>query len=315
MRLICLLVAGLLVSAGIAAAEEDMSSAQLAQFAVSKMGGGSGQDAQVSGFDAANSRQIGYSSDGSVTQTISYNDIGNGSIIQWGESGDMPREERALRLTNVGDSGFTWQWNKGDVNQTINVRNSENLYLKQIVGGLKEILFPDPRAPETGVGEWWFCGRAENGRGGLPLCAEKLANRILDGKGSPREYYMLQVLEEKDDVFPPENKTPHITLTKWNITTDNNNLIIKFRAYNYGRKTYNATLTVDLSPQVDIVRLDGNSNIKTTGTSNWEIKLSDKQSIELGRYTIPSTKAIEREVVLPLNNTKIKDLQMKMISE
>jgi hypothetical protein len=82
----------LLVLTGIAAAGDEMSSAQLAQFAVDMMGN-SNQNAVVSGFDAADSMQIGYSSDSGVTQTIVYDNIRSGSILQWGESGEMPREE------------------------------------------------------------------------------------------------------------------------------------------------------------------------------------------------------------------------------
>lgn len=316
MKWICLLAIGLLVSAGIAAAEEDLSSAQLVQFAVSKMGG-SGQEAAVSGFDNADSRQISYSSDGSVTQTISYENIGNGSVIQWGESGDMPRQERTLTLGSVGDSGFIWQWNKGDVNQTMNIRNSENLYLKQIIGGLRVRLFPDPaaRTIEPDNGEFWFCGKPVNGMGGLPLCAQKIARKILDGKASARDYYTLQVIEEYNYVFPPENVTPHIVMTKWNITNANDSLRIKFHAYNYGRKTYNATLVMDLTPQVNMVRLDGIDDIRAGGNQSWEIKVSDRQITQVGNYTVPSLKGVEGEAVLPLNDMKIKNLQMMMVSE
>lgn len=316
MKWICLLAVCLLLSSGIAAAEEDLSTSQLVQFAVSKMGG-SDQEAAVSGFDNANSKQIGYSSDGSVTQTIHYENIGNGSVIQWGESGDMPRQERTLSLDSVGDSGFRWQWNKGDVKQTMNIRNSENLYLKQIIGGLRVRLFPDPKAQRINLdmGNWWFCGKPINNTGGLPLCAQKIARKIMDGKASPRDYYTLQVLEEYNYVFPPENLTPHVILTKWNITNANDNLTIKFHAYNYGKKTYNATLMMDLTPQVNIVRLDGMSDIKAGGNQSWEIKLSERQVTEVGNYTVPSLKGVEGEAVIPLNNMKIKDLQMMMVSE
>lgn len=316
MKWICLLAIGLLVSAGIAAAEEDLSSAQLVQFAVSKMGG-SDQEAAVSGFDSADSKQIGYSSDDRVTQIISYENIGNGSIIQWGESGDMRRRERTLRLDSVGDSGFIWQWNRGDVNQTMSIRNSENLYLKQVIGGLRIKLFPDPNAQtiELDRGDWWFCGKPINNTGGLPLCAQKIARKIMDGKASARDYYTLQILEEYNYVFPPENLTPHIVLTKWNITNSNDNLTVKFYAYNYGRKTYNATLAMNLVPQVNIVRLDGMADINAGGNQNWEIKIPERHVTEIGNYTIPSLKGIEGEAVLPLNNMKLKELQMMMVSE
>ncbi|MCX9011270.1 MAG: hypothetical protein OIN66_09120 [Candidatus Methanoperedens sp.] len=314
MKWICLLAICLLVSAGIATAEEDLSSAQLVQFAVSKMGG-SDQEAAVSGFDNADSKQIGYSSDGSVTQTISYENIGNGSVIQWGESGDMPRQVRTLSLGSVGDSGFIWQWNKGDVNQTMNIRNSDNLYLKQIIGGLRVRLFPDPQAQEPDMGEWWFCGKPINNTGGLPLCAQKIARKIMDGKASARDYYTLQVLEEDNYAFPPESLTPHIVLTKWNITNTNDNLTIKFHAYNYGKKTYNATLMMDLTPQINIVRLDGIADINAGSNQNWEIKVSDRQTTEIGNYTVPSLKGVDGEAVLPLSDMKIKNLQMMMVSE
>src|SRR3990172_3620788 len=142
----CLLIICLMALTNTAIAEEDVSSADLVQIAVSAMGD-TDQEVQLSDFDIADSWQIGYSSDGTVTQTVSYNNIKNGSIIQWGESGDMPKEERTFILDSIGESGFTWQWEKNDVEQTINVRNSENIYLKQIMGGLKRILFPDPNDP------------------------------------------------------------------------------------------------------------------------------------------------------------------------
>ncbi len=314
----------MVLAAGTAAAEENMSSAQLVQFAVDIMGDSS-QDALVSGFDTAESRQIGYSSDGSVTQTVSYDNIRNGSIIQWGESGDMPYEERTLNLDSIGDSGFIWQWNKGDVNQTINIRNSENLYLKQIVGGLKKILFPDPKAnQEDQMGTWTFCGKATDGKGGLPLCAEKIAKRIFNGSATDRDYYMLDYLESEYNVFPPENLTPHITLTKWNITRVNDSLKIKFYAHNFGKQTYNATLMLDLTPRINIPDIDGSvERINTEGVQfklmeenfNSEIKIPEKQSIEIGSYTVPRMRGFEGEVEVPLNGMKIKGLEMRMISD
>lgn len=313
----------LLLLGGIVAAEEtveDISSAELTQFAVDLMGG-SNQEAQVTGFDIAESKQIGYSSDGKVIQTISYENIGNGSVFQWGESGDMAREERTLLLDKVGDSGFTWQWNKDEVNQTINVRNSENVYLKQVVGGLKKILFPDPNAPkEDESGTWTFCGKAVNGKGGLPLCAQKMANKILDGKANARDIYMLQYLEEYYDVFPPENRTPHIVLTKWNLTQNNGSIKLKFTAYNFGKKRYNATLKADLIPRPTIIDIDGNSE-DMQGREVIEFKAGDyngadnSQIVELGNYSVYSLKSIENEVTIPVNDIKIKNLRLRMVSD
>ncbi len=308
---------------GIAAAEEtveDVSSAELTQFAVDLMGG-SNQEAQITGFDNAESKQIGYSSDGKVIQTISIENIGNGNIFQWGESGDMAREERTLLLDKVGDSGFTWQWSKDDVNQTINVRNSENIYLKQVVGGLKKILFPDPSAPkEEDAGTWTFCGKAVNGKGGLPLCAEKMGTKILDGKASARDYYMLQYLEEYYDVFPPENKTPHVVVTKWNLTQNNGSIKLKFTAYNFGKQRYNATLKVDLKSKPKVINIDGDSE-DIQGLDVIEFKAGDykgaedNQIIELGNYSIHSQRSIEKEVTIPVNDTKIKNLRLKVVSD
>ncbi len=326
-KLICLLAAGLLLGmATIAAADEEISSADLVQIAVSKMEGDTGQDASVSGFDIAESKQIGYSSDGKVTQTISYDNIGNGSILQWGESGDMAREERTLNIDNVGESGFTWMWNKGEVNQTIYVRNSDNLYLKQIVGGLKHILFPDPKAPkQEPTGSFTLCGKAVNGKGGLPLCAEKIAKRVFDGKATARDYYMLQYLAEDYDVFPPANLTPHVTLTKWNITRDNGSLKIKFRAQNFGKKAYNATLMLDVTPNKKILDVDGNAvkvmavgdviEFKAENDVNNKTAVPDKKTIEVDNYTVPSLKGIEREVVIPVKDKDVKSLEIMMVSE
>lgn len=334
----------LLALTGIAAAGDDMSSAQLAQFAVDMMGN-SNQDAMVSGFDAADSMQIGYSSDSNVTQTIVYDNIGNGSILQWGESGDMSREEWTYFLSGADDSGFMHNWINGNVNQTIYVRNSENISLNQTVGGLnlsngmgmgeikvtrrigglQAILFPDPDPPPPDEqNNWWFCGKPVNGRGGMPVCAEKLGKKIFEGRATERDYYMLNVLEEDYDVFPPENLTPHVTLTNWNITGVGSNLTIKFRAQNFGMQTYNATLILDLTPKINIINIDGIAEkIQMNGgvmefradDNLAEIKLPEEQSIELGRYTIGSTRAVEKVVEVPIERMRIKNLALRMISD
>lgn len=295
MKWICLLVAGLMISVSIAVADEELSSAQLSQIAVDRIGDSS-QEADISGFDEAESSQIGYSSDGIVTQTISYENIGNGSILQWGESGDMKYKERSFYFDQIGDEINTTNWINGDVNQTIYIRNSSNLYLKQVVGGLKNILFPDQQTAqvERENGAWWFCGKAVNNRSGLPLCADKFAKKIYDGKATESDFYKLQALQENYDVFPSENLTLHVILTKWNMTrTDDNNLSIKFRAYNFGKKTYNATIVMDLVSKVDIVSLEG-SSVNADNTQNWQIKMPSKRNIELGTYTVQSMKEIDK---------------------
>lgn len=332
----------LLALTGIAAAGDDMSSAQLAQFAVDMMGN-SNQNARVSGFDAADSMQIGYSSDRNVTQTIVYDNIGSGSILQWGESGNMSREEWTYFLSSADDSGFMHNWINGNVNQTIYVRNSENISLNQTVGGLnlsngmgeikvtrrigglKAILFPDPDPPPPEEpNNWWFCGKPVNGRGGLPACAEKLGKRIFEGRATERDYYMLNTIEENYYVFPPENLTPHVILTNWNITSVDGNLTIKFRAQNFGMQTYNATLILDLTPKINITNIDGIAEkIQMNGgvmefradENLGEIKLPEEQSIVLGRYTIGSTRAVEKVVEVPIERMTIKNLAMRMISD
>lgn len=328
----------LLALTGIAAAGDDMSSAQLAQFAVDMMGN-SNQNAVVSGFDAADSMQIGYSSDSSVTQTIVYDNIRSGSILQWGESGEMPREEWTYFLSSADDSGFMHNWINGNVNQTIYVRNSENISLNQTVGdlgmggikvtrrigGLKAILFPDPDPPPPEEqNNWWLCGKPVNGRGGLPVCAEKLGKKIFEGRATTRDYYMLNTIEEDYYVFPPENVTPHIVLTDWNITSANGSLTIKFRAQNFGRQAYNATLVLDLTPKINITNIDGiaekvqmNGGVMEFRADDdlGEIKIPEEQVIELGRYTIGSTRAVEKVVEVPVDGMKIKNLAMRMISE
>lgn len=315
MKWICLLVVGLMMSVSIAAADEDLSSAQLSQIAVDRIGDSS-QEADISGFDKAESSQIGYSSDGTVTQTISYENIGNGSILQWGESGDMKYKERSFYFDQIGDEINTTNWINGDVNQTIYIRNSSNLYLKQVVGGLKNILFPDPQAaPVQDANNWWFCGKAANNRSGLPLCADKFAKKIYNGKADESDYYKLQILQENYDVFPSENLTLHVTLTRWNITrTDDNNLSIKFRAFNFGKKTYNATIVMDLVSKVDIVNLEG-SSVNADNTQDWQIKMPSKQKIELGTYTVQSMKEINNVVKVPLGDMKLNNIEMKVVSE
>ncbi len=316
MKWICLLVVGLIISVSIAAADEDLSSAQLSQIAVDRIGD-SRQEADVSGFDEAESSQIGYSSDGMVTQTISYENIGNGSILQWGESGDMKYKERSFYFDQIGDEINTTNWINGDVNQTIYIRNSSNLYLKQVVGGLKNILFPDHRTSHVDMekGAWWFCGKSVNNRSGLPLCADKFAQKVYNGKAEESDYYKLQILQEDYDVFPSENLTLHVTLTRWNITrTDDNNLSIKFRAYNFGKKTYNATIVMDLVSKVDIVSLEG-SSVNADNTEDWQIKMPSKRKIELGTYTVQPMKEINNVVKVPIEDMKLNKVEMKVVSE
>ncbi len=305
------LFAGLLAVAAVAAAEEDTSSAQLVQFAVS-MTGNTDQEAEISGFGTAESSQVGYSSDGNVTQTVSYDNIRNGSITQWGESGEMGYAERWSYLDSVGDAVNVTNWENGKVNQTIYIRNSENIFLLQKIGGLKKILFPDEQVPVQNANNWWFCGKAVNGSGGKPRCAEEMAKRIFNGKASARDYYMLEVLEDNYNVFPPENLTPRVVLTKWNITRSDNNITIKFRGHNFGKKAYNATLIVDLISAANVVNLEGKSD--SGGVPNWDIKPAGRKSIEVGRYTVSSMKDLEHEVVLPLNDTRVDNIQMKLIS-
>ena len=312
---VCLLAGCLLALASVAVAGEDMSSAELAQLAVSVMGN-SNQNAQVSGFDTATSSQIGYSSDGMVVQTISYDNIGNGSILQWGESGDMTYKERSFYFDQIGNEINTTNWINGDVNQTIYIRNSSNLYLRQVVGGLKNILFPDkPAQVERETGAWWFCGKSVNNRSGLPLCADKFAKKIYDGKAAESDYYKLQALEENYDVYPSENLTLHVTLTKWDMTrTDDNNLSIKYRIYNFGRKTYNATIVMNIASKFDIVNLEG-SSVNADNTQDWQIKMPSKRDVELGAYTIQPMKEINNVVKVPLGDMKLNNIEMKVVSE
>lgn len=311
----------------VAAEDEASSSAELVQFAVDIMGD-TNQDALVSGFDDANSQQIGYSSDGKVVQTVSYSNIGNGSIIQWGESGDMPYLDRSITLDSIGDSGFAWQWENGEVDQTINVRNSENIYLKQIVGGLKNILFPDEEIQQQEqMGSWTFCGTPVNGIGGLPLCAMKMADKIFKGKANAHDIYLLQNLEENHNVFPPDDKIPHVTLTKWNITQKDDNLVLKFNAYNFGKEAYNATLSLSMMPtNKKIIDLDGDGagNIKVTADNVVHLEFEDMpaeqnqdnaRTIQVGSYRVPKQKGLEGEVTIPLNGLKIKNVELLLSSE
>jgi hypothetical protein len=306
------LFAGLLAVSVIAAAEEDTSSAQLVQFAVS-MTGNTDQDSAVSGFGTAQSSQVGYSSDGNVTQTVSYDNIRNGSITQWGESGDMGYAERWSYLDSVGDAVNVTNWENGKVNQTIYIRNSEKIFLLQKIGGLKKILFPDQQvAPVQNANNWWFCGKSENGSSGLPRCAEEMAKRVFNGKASARDYYMLEVLEDNYGVYPPENLTPRVILKKWNITQADGKITIKFSGHNYGKRAYNATLIVDLISTANVVNLEGQGG--SGGVPNWDIKLPERKSIKVGSYTVHSSKDLEQEVVLPLNGTQANNIQMKLVS-
>lgn len=306
------LFAGLLAIAAIAAAEEDTSSAQLVQFAVS-MTGNTDQETAASGFGTAQSSQVGYSSDGNVTQTVSYDNIRNGSITQWGESGEMGYAERWSYLDSVGDAVNVTNWENGKVNQTIYIRNSEKIFLLQKIGGLKKILFPDQQvAPVQNANNWWFCGKDANGSAGLPYCAEQMAKRVFNGKASARDYYMLEVLEDNYGVYPPENLTPRVVLKKWNITQADGKMTIKFSGHNYGKKTYNATLIVDLISNANVVNLEGKND--PGGVPNWDIKPSERKSINIGSYTVHSSKDLEHEVVLPLNGTQVNNIQMKLVS-
>jgi hypothetical protein len=144
---------------------------------------------------------------------------------------------------------------------------------------------------------------------------------------------MLQVLEE-DNVYPPENFTPHVVLTKWNITNNNGSLKVKFRALNFGRKTYNATLKMYLTQKMNI-NLDGNAEdqIKIRGNKielsaeddlngevkinkmNGDIRIPEKKTIEIGNYTVHSTKMAEQEIEVPLTGMNVKSVQLQLVSE
>ena len=239
----------------------------------------------------------------------------------------MPLTERTFYIPYAGDSLNVTNWKNGKVNQTIYIRNSEDLNLMQRVGsgitvmqrygGLKAILFPEDPVVEQGSGEWWFCGKPVNGRSGKPLCAERIAKKIFNGTATARDHYMLEVLEE-DDVFPPENITPHVTMTKLNITRSGDNLTIKFDAHNYGKQIYNATLMLDIIPKVNITggntkKSDDLIDLKAPGTVR--LNQTDTKNIELGKYTVPGMKGIKEEVVVPLNGTDIKGLEISMISQ
>jgi hypothetical protein len=122
---------------------------------------------------------------------------------------------------------------------------------------------------------------------------------------------MLEVLEDNYGVYPTENLTPRVILKKWNITQADGKITIKFSGHNYGKRTYNATLIVDLISAANVVNLEGKDS---GGAPNWDIKLPVRKSIEVGSYTVHSSKDLEQEVVLPLNGTQVNNIQMKLVS-
>ncbi len=67
----------------------------------------------------------------------------------------------------------------------------------------------------------------------------------------------------------------------------------------------------DLISAANVVNLEGKDS---GGVPNWDIKLPVRKSIEVGSYTVHSSKDLEQEVVLPLNGTKVNDIQMKLVS-
>jgi hypothetical protein len=327
MKSVYLITICLIALTGITIAAEDMSSAELIQLAVSQMGD-TDQQAEVVSFDNADTFQIGYSDNGKVTQNINYDNIGNGSAIQWGESGNMgTRQDRDFLIGSVGDEGLMYQWTNGNINQTINVRNSENIYLKQSIGGLRNVLFPnvEPSQKEDRFsGTWTFCGTPENGIGGLPLCAKKMAERINNGKATARDIYMLDYLESDYGVFPPENITPHIVITKLNITRNEGNLIIKYKLHNFGKLTYNATIKAEMTSRINVTNLDGEAQIvqlngnnmvefKAEDEKNPSIKIPGKQTTEIGKHTISKMRGFDGEAVLPLN-TDLKNLAIIIVN-
>lgn len=330
MKSVYLLTICLLVLTGIAIAAEDMSSAELVQLAVSQMGD-TDQQAEVVSFDNADTFQIGYSENGKVTQNIYYNNIGNGSAIQWGESGNMgSRQDRDFIMGSVGDEGLTYQWTNGNIDQTINIRNSENIYLKQSIGGLRNILFPNPGSSQTGQsGDNWgnfiTCGKPENGISGLPLCAKKIAERINHGKATSRDIYMLNYLEWDYGVFPPDNITPHVVITKLNITRNEGNLIVKYKLHNFGKQKYNASIIAEMTPKINVTNLDGDAQtvqiiggkaveFRAEDDKNLDISIPQKESIELGSHSVDRLRGLEGEAKIPLNS-ELKNLVIRIVSE
>lgn len=328
MKSVYLCIICLIALTEIAVAEEDMSSAELVQLAVSQMGD-TNQDAEVVNFDNANTYQMGYSDDGKVTQNIYYYNIGNGSAIQWGESGDMgTKQDRDFMMGSVGDEGLIYQWINGNVSQTINIRNSENIYLKQSIGGLRKVLFPTSGSSQT-EGENWgqfiTCGKPENGKGGLPLCADKIARRINEGKATARDIYTLDYLEWDYGVFPSDNITPHVIITKLNITKKEGNLTIKFKLHNFAKKSYNATLFVEMTPRINITNLDRDAQIvqinngnkvefRAEDDKNLEINIPKKQTIEIGNFAVVKMRGIDGIAEVPID-TNIGNLGIKIVSE
>ncbi len=325
-----LLTICLIALTGMALAAEDMTSAELVQLAVSKMGDTT-QGADVISFDNADTFQIGYSNGGKVTQNIYYDNIGNGSAIQWGESGNMgTRQDRDFIMGSVGNEGLIYQWTNGNVNQTINIRNSENIYLKQSIGGLRNILFPTSASSQAyQSGDNWgafiTCGKPENGISGLPLCAEKIAKRINEGRATVRDIYMLDYLEWDYGVFPPDNITPHVVITKLNVTKNEGNLKIRFKLHNFAKQSYNASLFVDMTPRINITNLDvdaqtvqingGNAvEFRAEDDKNLEIKIPQKETIEIGNYFVTKLRGFEGETQVPLN-TNLKNLGIRIVSE
>ena len=200
------------------------------------------------------------------------------------------------------------------------------MYLKQVVGGLRKVLFPDEQVEQQEqLGSWTFCGKAVNGKGGMPLCAEKMANKIFDGKANAHDIYLLQYLEEYYDVYPPENKTPHVTLTKWNITQDNEKMLLEFEAFNFGKKAYNATLNLQIVPTSKaIIDLDGGSdkikvsadNVVNLNFENYPSEQGqDTKTIKVGDYRVLSLKGLKQRVEIPIDGAKVNNVKMSLISE
>jgi len=291
----------------------DNSTAILFEMGVDTGGGNVNQEGNLMYFGSASTTQIGYTEEGNVSQIAIYENIESGNIVQWGDVGSMGMSKQSIQsiyLPMVTSEAQLFRYQEGSgVEQTAWIRNSDDVWLQQIIGGLKSLLFP-PNGESGGSTSGFPWGGYFCGYGGTPACAKKFAERILSGNATPRDFYMLGVLEE-EDVYPPENLTPGIVLTEYEIKKNSDNITIKFRARNFAREKRNATLVAILYPKIN---LEGIEEKPATEDLRLEEGPPEEKTIELDKFILGRGKGLEKTLEVPLNGFDISRIRLRMIT-
>lgn len=180
-------------------------------------------DVQVSDSNEANIIMHSYSNN--IEQKVTYENVKSGSIeqiVEWGGSEDVYKVNEAI----ASSGNFQLNWN--NINQFIELINCGLIRIKQMIRVWKNSNGP------------FIMGSSfqEN--------ANTHAFKLLNGRSNDHsfDFAMLEWYARKFDIYPNGNTTMGILLTEWNLTHDNDTVVITYRAYNFYPKPMNATVKV-----------------------------------------------------------------------